>query len=234
MRFRLTELTADVAGSVPSSDSDRVLAFNGDGEKSDFEYVGPGVALDLSVNAALDGAGSGGSTDESYGSFFDPSGAVATPDAYPWRAEGSNSLVADITIANTSSSKNLKLDGLYFDIRRATSAAVRQVRLDYIAGELTLSVEPVTNVTDVFQSSLVFVEEADFYDVPAAGGVLESMSLNVAGLRGVRNLSLQRENVHHRHPGAEPGTDGQPGFPRLCDRDGRIWRLDHRVWPCSR
>lgn len=117
------------------SESARVLAFNVDDVKADFEYVADGVGLDLSLSAVLDGVASGGSTNESYGTFFDPVGAVASPEAYPWRAGGASTLVAELTITNTSSD-NLKLDGLYFDVNRAAETAVRQIKFDYIGGDL--------------------------------------------------------------------------------------------------
>ncbi|MDF7824612.1 hypothetical protein P4B35_11360 [Pontiellaceae bacterium B12227] len=121
------------------SDSLRVLAFNVDDNKADFEYVASNVGFDLSLTASLDGASSGGSTDESYGTFYDPTGAGAgAPAAYPWRAQGDSALVADITITNNSSDL-LKLDGLYFDLSRLSATSVRQIELDYTGGNLGTS-----------------------------------------------------------------------------------------------
>ncbi|VGO18167.1 carbohydrate binding domain-containing protein [Pontiella sulfatireligans] len=128
------------------SDSARVLAFNVDGEKSDFEYVAENVGLDLSLTAALNGDSAGGSTDGSYGSFKDPLGADSSSEAYPWRAEGANSLVADVTITNNSS-QSLKLDGLYFDVFRDAADSVRQVKLDYIGGDLATGTGAIYNFT---------------------------------------------------------------------------------------
>ena len=129
------EITMEVIGEAVS-DAARVLAFNVDAEKSDFEFVNTGVAIDLSLTASLDGASSGGSTDGSYGSFPDVLGTgTNTPAAYPWAANGANSLMADITITNTSS-QVLKLDGLYFDLARSATTAVRRIALDYIGGDL--------------------------------------------------------------------------------------------------
>ncbi|VGO18158.1 hypothetical protein [Pontiella sulfatireligans] len=117
------------------SDAARVLAFNVDAEMSDFEYVQDGIGMDLSI-VSLDGASNGGSTDGSFGGFPDPVGAnTNTPAAYPWAADGANSLTADITITNTSA-QTLKLEGLYFDIYRNSSTSVRGVSLDYIDGDL--------------------------------------------------------------------------------------------------
>lgn len=128
------------------SDSARVLAFNVDNTAADFEYATSGVAVDLSLSAALAGAASGGSINGSYGTFFDPVGADTNSAAYPWRADGANALIADVTITNTSS-QNLKLDGIYFDLYRAASDSVRQIKLDYIGGDLLAPTGPVYNFT---------------------------------------------------------------------------------------
>ncbi|VGO14172.1 hypothetical protein PDESU_02731 [Pontiella desulfatans] len=119
------------------TDSARVLAFNVDGNKDDFEYLATGVGVGVALNSALDGAASGGSVDASYGTFDDPAGANSnSPAAYPWAANGTTFLEVDVTITNTSA-HDLKLNGLYFDIFRSTDTSLRRFEMEYVAGDLS-------------------------------------------------------------------------------------------------